>query len=159
MAQVKHGIQIWTSTMNTVTIDVGGKTATIGPGVPTKKVTDTLGTAEKQTGKSPYVFTSTASVILISGVVTGVCECTGLMGPALGGGHGLLQGHYGLVADQIVEARVVLASGQAVTVSAASNPDLFYAPKGAGHNFGVVTSLKIKIYDVADTGACGRGRA
>ena len=80
--------------------------------------------------------------------VTGVCECTGHLGPALGGGHGLLQGHYGLIADQIVEARVVLADGIQVIASDTSNPDLFYALKGAGHNFGVVTSLKFKIYDV-----------
>ena len=64
----------------------------------------------------------------------------------LGGGHGLLQGYYGLVADQMLEARVVLADGTLVTASPAENGDLFWALQGAGHNFGIVTSLKIKVY-------------
>lgn len=70
------------------------------------------------------------------------------MGPALGGGHGWLQGYYGLVADNILSFDVVLADGRAVTTSKDQNPDLFYALKGAGHNFGIVTSAVFKIYDV-----------
>lgn len=79
--------------------------------------------------------------------VTGVCECTGLMGVALGGGHGTLQGHYGLLTDQIVAARVVLANGKAVTASTKKNSDLFWALRGAGHNFGIVTEVTYKVYD------------
>lgn len=70
------------------------------------------------------------------------------MGPALGGGYGFLQGLYGLAADQIISARIVLANGTLVTASATSHPGLYWAIKGAGHNFGVVTSLQYKIYDV-----------
>lgn len=70
------------------------------------------------------------------------------MGPALGGGYGFLQGQYGLAADQIISARIVLANGTLVTASAISHPDLYWGIKGAGHNFGVVTSLQYKIYDV-----------
>jgi FAD/FMN-containing dehydrogenase len=66
----------------------------------------------------------------------------------LGGGHGLLQGRYGLLADNLVEARLVLANSTAVTVSSDSHPDLYWALKGAGHNFGIVTELKYKIYDI-----------
>jgi FAD/FMN-containing dehydrogenase len=73
------------------------------------------------------------------------------MGVMLGGGHGYLQGLYGLLADQILEARVVLADGSAVTASSESNPDLYWALRGAGHNFGIVTGLKYKVYD-ASTG-------
>jgi FAD/FMN-containing dehydrogenase len=69
------------------------------------------------------------------------------MGIVLGGGHGYLQGLYGLAADQILEARVVLADGSCVTTSPESNPDLFWALRGAGHNFGIVTGLKYKVYD------------
>lgn len=68
------------------------------------------------------------------------------MGPALGGGHGWLQGHHGLVSDQFVSLSVVLANGSLVTVDAKS--DLFWAMKGAGHNFGIVTSVTSKIYDI-----------
>jgi hypothetical protein len=69
------------------------------------------------------------------------------MGIMLGGGHGYLQGLYGLPADQILEARVVLADGNSVTASAKSNHDLFWALRGAGHNFGIVTGLKYKVYE------------
>lgn len=69
------------------------------------------------------------------------------MGIMLGGGHGYLQGLYGLLADQIEEARVVLADGESVIASQQTNPDLFWALRGAGHNFGIVTGFKYKIYD------------
>lgn len=68
----------------------------------------------------------------------------------LGGGHGLLQGYYGLVADQLLEARVVLADGSVVTASPTENTDLYWALRGAGHNFGIVTSLRIKVYEQFD---------
>ena len=103
----------------------------------------------------PVCFNIPAAWLLKTGVlkkrlVTGVCECTGIAGPSLGGGHGFLQGHYGLVMDQVIEVRIVLANGTAATASETSNPDLFWALRGAGHNFGVVTSFKVKIYDVKD---------
>lgn len=79
-------------------------------------------------------------------VVTGTCECVSLMGPALGGGHGWLQGHHGLVADQFVSMNIVLANGQLQTVN--SKSDLWWALKGAGHNFGIVTSVTTTVYDI-----------
>jgi FAD/FMN-containing dehydrogenase len=68
------------------------------------------------------------------------------MGPALGGGHGWLQGHHGIIADQVVSMNVVLADGSLRTIDASS--DLFWAMKGAGHNFGIVTSVVAKVYDI-----------
>ena len=68
----------------------------------------------------------------------------------LGGGHGILQGRYGLLADQLISARMVLANGSAILVSSESNPDLFWGIRGAGHNFGVVTEFEYKIYDVGE---------
>ena len=65
----------------------------------------------------------------------------------LGGGHGWLQGQYGLLADNLLSAHVVLANGSTVNVSAQENADLFWALRGAGHNFGIVTSSEYKIYD------------
>lgn len=50
------------------------------------------------------------------------------------------------MSDNIISARVVLASGSAVTVSATENKDLFWAIRGAGHNFGVVTQATFKVY-------------
>ncbi|KAF5620203.1 fad binding domain protein [Fusarium sp. NRRL 52700] len=77
---------------------------------------------------------------------TGSNQCVGLTGPALGGGHGRYEGLYGLAGDNIIELKVVLADGSTITVSDKSNKDLFWAMRGAGHNFGIVTNLKFKIY-------------
>ena len=82
--------------------------------------------------------------------VSGSNECVGLMGPALGGGHGRLQGEYGLVMDQLVSMNVVLADGREVVVSKNSNADLWWAMRGAGHNFGIVKSFTINIYKKAN---------
>ncbi|KXX82991.1 6-hydroxy-D-nicotine oxidase [Madurella mycetomatis] len=81
---------------------------------------------------------------------TGSCGCVSVTGPMLGGGHGLLQGQYGLLADQLVSARVVLADGEVVDVSERERPDLFWALRGAGHNFGVVSEFRYRIYDVPE---------
>lgn len=69
------------------------------------------------------------------------------MGPALGGGFGYHMGFYGLALDQIISLDVVLADGSTTEVSATSKPDLYWGMRGAGHNFGVVTQFKYKIYD------------
>ena len=69
------------------------------------------------------------------------------MGAALGGGLGRYQGFYGLLADNIVDADLVLADGSIITVSDSSYPDLFWALKGAGHNFGIVTRFTLKTYE------------
>lgn len=78
---------------------------------------------------------------------TGACTCVGLLGPGLGGGLGRYQGFYGLVADSILEMTVVTAKGSIVTASDRQNAELFWAMRGAGHNFGIVTQIKYKIYD------------
>ncbi|KAL9012927.1 MAG: hypothetical protein Q9173_002348 [Seirophora scorigena] len=69
------------------------------------------------------------------------------MGAALGGGLGRYQGYYGLLQDNIVDVDLVLASGEIITVSEQSHPDLFWGLKGAGHNFGIVTRFTIKLYE------------
>lgn len=76
----------------------------------------------------------------------GTCECVSVLGPALGGGHGWLQGHHGLVADQFTSMNVVLADGSLQTIDETSG--LWWAMKGAGQNFGIVTSLTSKIYEI-----------
>lgn len=68
------------------------------------------------------------------------------LGPGLGGGHGWLQGRYGLVSDQFVSMNIVLGNGSLITVD--THSELFWAMKGAGHNFGIVTSMTSKIYDI-----------
>lgn len=69
-----------------------------------------------------------------------------MMGVALGGGHGRLNGQYGLVMDGIIHYNVVLADGTELGVNETSHPDLLWGLKGAGHNFAIVTSVEKEIY-------------
>jgi fumiquinazoline A oxidase len=70
----------------------------------------------------------------------------------LGGGHGRLQGKHGLTADALRSLRVILWNGTVVTASASENSDLFWAMKGAGQNFGVVTSATLETYSQVPNG-------
>lgn len=78
--------------------------------------------------------------------MTGACECVSYLGPALGGGHGWLQGRHGLISDQFIAMDIVLANGDVKTIDA--NSDLWWAMLGAGHNFGIVTSVTARIHDI-----------
>ncbi|KAI0382391.1 hypothetical protein F5Y04DRAFT_45577 [Hypomontagnella monticulosa] len=77
---------------------------------------------------------------------TGSCSCVGMMGPGLGGGHGRQEGFYGMISDNLRNLNVVLADGTAVRVNSTSHADLLWGMKGAGHNFGIVTSFELNIY-------------
>ena len=85
------------------------------------------------------------------GIPTGTCPSVGAAGHALGGGLGAQSRHAGLMCDALTSASLVLPSGQAVTASAANNPDLFWALRGGGGgNFGVTTSLTFATFPTAD---------
>src|SRR5262249_13865104 len=78
----------------------------------------------------------------------GINSTTGVAGLTLGGGFGWLSRKFGLAADNLNCADVVTADGKLLHASATNNPDLFWAIRGGGGNFGVATSFEFKLHPV-----------
>jgi FAD/FMN-containing dehydrogenase len=117
-----HGMVIDLSLMKTVQVDPIRKTVRAEPGctqADLNEAAQTFGLA----------------------VPAGIISTTGVAGLTLGGGTGYLTRKYGLALDNLLAADVVLADGRLVTASAEENGDLFWAIRGGGGNFGIVTSF------------------
>ena len=86
-----------------------------------------------------------------AGLATTAAGCTtvGLAGLTLGGGLGILMSKFGAACDNLISADLVTADGGHVTASHEQNPDLFWAIRGGGGNFGIVTALTYRLYPLA----------
>ena len=80
---------------------------------------------------------------------SGGCPTVGIAGLTLGGGEGRLMAKYGAACDNLLSAEVVTVDGRRIEASPTSNPDLFWAIRGGGGNFGVVTALEYQLHPVA----------
>jgi FAD/FMN-containing dehydrogenase len=123
------GIVLDLSNMRALEIDAEGQTAWAEPGVTAGEYTSKAGTYGLATG-----FGDTGSV--------------GIGGLTLGGGVGYLVRKYGLTIDDLLAAEVVTADGELLSVDAKSHPDLFWAIRGGGGNFGVVTRFQFRLHKV-----------
>jgi FAD/FMN-containing dehydrogenase len=109
------------------------------------KVDNAACTADIQGGVRAGDFVSAAHRHGVMPVV-GAVSSVGMAGLTLGGGYGLLLGRHGLASDNLIGARVVLADGSRVTAGPDQNPDLFWALRGGGGNFGVATRLRYQVH-------------
>lgn len=125
---VDDGLMIDLGRMNSVVVDPVAKTATCGPGCSLAEVDAT----QQHGSRSP----------------AGRSATPGIAGLTLGDGFGWLTNGPGLTLDNLVGADVVLADGRLVRASVEENPDLFWAIRGGGGNFGVVTWFEYRLHEV-----------
>ena len=85
----------------------------------------------------------------------GEVSSTGIAGLTLGGGFGWLMSKHGLAADNVLSVQIVTAAGDLLTASADENPDLFWALRGGGGNFGVAASIEYRLHPVGPTVVSG----
>jgi FAD/FMN-containing dehydrogenase len=87
--------------------------------------------------------------------VTGDCPTVGISGLTLGGGLGWLSGKHGAACDNLISADLITAEGRSIVASEDRNPDLFWAIRGGGGNFGIATSFEYRLHDVGEVLAGG----
>ena len=127
LGTVEGGVVADLSPMKSIEVDPGGRTVRVGGGC-------TWGEVDAATGEYGLATPS------------GIISTTGVGGLTLGGGLGHLTRGCGLTIDNLLDAEMVLASGEQVRAS--DHPDLFWAIRGGGGNFGVVTAFTFRLHEV-----------
>jgi FAD/FMN-containing dehydrogenase len=117
------------SQMRAVAVDAGARTARVEPGA-------TLGDLDAATQAHGLA------------VPVGINSTTGIAGLTLGGGFGWISRKFGMTVDNLRAAEVVTADGETVRASASEHPDLFWALRGGGGNFGIVTAFEFDLHPV-----------
>ncbi|KAK7946574.1 uncharacterized protein PG986_010895 [Apiospora aurea] len=133
LGRLRNGLAIDLSGIRTLDVNKAAQTLTIGPGVGAGDIFNPLFEAgfELQTGSA---------------------TCPSLIGVTLGGGVGRFTGVHGLLLDALISIRMVTWDGRLITVSKTSYPDLFWAIRGAGANFGAVVSATYKVHPLRNNG-------
>lgn len=135
LGTVDDGVVIDLAPLRDITVDPQARTVRVGGGC-------TWGDVDRTTNAHGLATPS------------GIISTTGVGGLTLGGGLGHLTRKFGLSIDNLLEAEMVLASGEQVRANAEEHPDLFWAIRGGGGNFGVVTSFLFRVHEV-DTVVAG----
>ena len=130
LAMVDDGLVIDVSQMKRIVVDAGARTAVAETGL-------TWGEFDRATQEHRLATTG------------GLISTTGIAGLTLGGGVGWLMGQCGLTCDNTLSYDVVTADGESITANDTEHPDLFWALKGGGGNFGVVTSITYRLHPVS----------
>jgi FAD/FMN-containing dehydrogenase len=125
------GVMIDLSAMKDIRVDAQAGLAVAGPGV-------LWGEFDRATQAHGLATTG------------GQVSHTGIAGLTLGGGFGYLMGKHGAVCDNLLSLDVVTADGESVVASEEQNPDLFWAMRGAGGNFGIVTSFQYRVHPLSE---------